>query len=92
MVLEQWNASESTSLHPTGIANCVHSSNFGHKLLQLGGVCAQRVHNARLTGRTWGTLGQLAIFVPKQTMLPHQTPMFHPTLTPKATQGPKLQP
>ena len=37
-----------------------------------GGVCAQRGHSAHMTGRNWGFLLQLAIFLPIQTiLLPH---------------------
>ena len=56
------------------------------------GAFVHSAHNAHFTRRNWGILGQLAIFLPIQTMLQPHNPMFHPTPTPQASQGPELQP
>ena len=48
--------------------HAAHRHMGGH----MGGVCAQRGHSAHMTGRNWGFLRQLAIFLPIQTILhPH---------------------
>ena len=52
---------------------------------------AQHVHSAHFMGRDWGISGQLAIFLPIQTILHPHNPRFHPAPTPQATQGPELQ-